>query len=57
MEDSYAIIGCSTHGPPLRFGRGFQSINLDSEDILKSWERIIEERTKNIYILTENLSK
>ncbi|OLS30135.1 MAG: putative metallo-hydrolase YflN [Candidatus Heimdallarchaeota archaeon AB_125] len=49
-EDGDAIVGCNLHGPPLRLRRGFPAIYYDEESIWKSWERIIEEGAKNIYI-------
>ncbi len=49
-EEGDAIIGCSVHGPPLRLRRGIPAIAMDLDSIWKSWERIIEEGAKNIYI-------
>lgn len=49
-EEGDALIGCSVHGFPLRLRRGIPAIAIDQELIWKSWERIIEEGAKNIYI-------
>ncbi len=49
-EDGDALIGCSVQGFPLRLRRGIPAIAIDQERIWKSWERIIEEGAKNIYI-------
>lgn len=49
-EEGDALIGCNVHGFPLRLRRGFPVISLDPEKIWESWQRIIDEGAKTLYI-------
>ncbi len=49
-EDGDAIIGCLAHAFPLRLKPGFPRIALDEEGVWRSWQKIIDEGAKRIYI-------
>ncbi len=49
-EKGNAFIGCCAHGFPLRINSGLPTIAQDIEQVLSSWERIIKEGAKKIYI-------
>jgi glyoxylase-like metal-dependent hydrolase (beta-lactamase superfamily II) len=50
IEEGDAIIGCLAHGFPLRLRPGFPRIALDEEAIWSSWQKIVDEGAKRIYI-------
>ena len=45
-----AFVGCCAHGFPLRLIPGLPKIAQDIDQVLSSWERIIEEGAKTIHI-------
>ncbi len=49
-EEGSAFISCSVHGFPLRMSPGLPGAALDVDEVMKSWEKIIDEGAKDIYI-------
>ncbi len=48
-EKGNAILGCSVHGFPLRLRPGLPTVAYDINQVLSSWERIIDEGAKMLY--------